>query len=530
MENPGNNTDSNITSGANESFWISSVPPITFEKLQQNAETDVLVIGGGISGLTTAYCLLKEGLRVILVEDGFIGSGESGRTTAHISFALDDRYSEIAKAFGEENARLAAQSHIAALEWINQTVLLEGIDCDFKRIPGYLFPNEKDRKEILEVEFEATRRAGLNTRIVDHVPGITFEEDNWCIMFPEQGQFHPMKYYRGLADAIVRLGGKIYTETKATDISKKGATANGFEITAKDIVVATNTPVNDLFTMHTKQWPYRTYVIAARVPKGRIPFALWWDTDYQGSKWPSPPYHYVRLQEYDEDYDLLIVGGEDHKTGQADEENLPEEDRYFNLMKWARKRFPSMVNVIHRWSGQVMEPVDYMAFIGKNPGDDNIYIITGDSGNGITHGTIGGILITDLITGHENPWADLYDPSRKPLKEAGTYLREAGNMAKQYADWVSEGDIKEANDLKPGEGGIISSGLKKYAVYRDENNQIHAFSAVCPHMKGIVQWNATEKTFDCPVHGSRFTIEGKVVNGPAESDLRELEIKELAKI
>lgn len=530
MESPENIIDSNITSGANISYWVSTVQPIVFEKLQHDVETDVLVIGGGISGLTSAYCLLKEGISVVLVEDGFIGSGESGRSTAHISYALDDRYSEIAKAFGEEKARLATQSHIAALEWINQIVLTENIDCNFKRIPGYLFPNEKDNKVSLEKEFEATRKVGLNTQMLTQVPGMTAEEDNWCIKFPEQGQFHPMKYYRGLADAIIRMGGKIYTETKATGISKHGAKANGFEISAKHIIVATNTPVNDLVTMHTKQWAYRTYVIAARIPRGRVPFALWWDTDYQGSKWPSPPYHYVRLQEYNEDYDLLIVGGEDHKTGQADDENLPEEDRYFNLMKWARVRFPSMVNVIYRWSGQIMEPVDYMAFIGKNPGDDNIYIITGDSGNGITHGTIGGILIRDLIVGRENPWTDLYDPSRKPLKEAGTYLQEAGNMAKQYADWISDGDIKEANDLKPGEGGIISSGLKKYAVYRDENNQLHAFSAVCPHLKGVVQWNATEKSFDCPVHGSRFTTEGKVINGPSESDLRELEVKELAKI
>ena len=530
MENPDKTIDSNITSGVNKSFWVANVQPIIFEKLQQNLETEVLVIGGGISGLTTAYCLLREGIRVILVEDGYIGSGESGRTTAHISNALDDRYTEIEKTFGSKKAMLAADSHTRAIEWINRTVINENIDCDLKRVPGYLFLSGNDRKETLEEEYQATTRAGLHTQILNHIPDIQAEEGKWCIKFPEQGQFHPMKYYRGLADAIIRNGGKIYTETKAEEISKDGAKANWYEIKAKHVVVATNVPINDLFTIHTKQWPYRTYVIAMTVPKGTLPYSLWWDTDYQNSKWPSPPYHYVRLQEFDSTNDLLISGGEDHKTGQADEENIPEENRYLKLIDWTRKRFPAVQSLVYKWSGQVMEPVDYMAYIGKNPGDDNVYIITGDSGNGITHGTIGGILVTDLIAGRENPWAELYDPSRIPVKAAGTYLQEAGNMARQYVDWLSDGDVKEANDLNPGQGGIISSGLKKFAVYRDEQNNLHAFTAVCPHMKGILQWNAEEKSFDCPVHGSRFTTDGKVINGPAISDLRKLEVKELIKI
>ena len=234
----------------------------------------------------------------------------------------------------------------------------------------------------------------------------------------------------------------------------------------------------------------------------------------------------MRLEELDDTHDLLISGGEDHKVGQADDENIPEEERYIKLMDWTKKRFPEMENLEYKWSGQVMEPIDSMAFIGKNPGNENIYIITGDSGNGMTHGTLGGIILTDIITGKENPWIDLYSPSRITFRTAGHYLHEVGNMIAQYADWVTKGDVKDADELKPAQGGIISSGMKKIAAYRDEQNNLHTCSAVCPHLGAILQWNAEEKSFDCPAHGSRFTTEGKVINGPATTDLKKLEVKE----
>ncbi len=518
--------DSNITSGENKSFWIASEQPIVFNKLLQNIETDILIVGGGIAGLTTAYCLAKAGRKVVLVEDGYIGSGETGRTTAHITYALDDRYYNLEKIFGEEKAMLAAGSHMAALQWISNIILQEKIECNFKRADGYLFLHPTDKKESLDKEYAATKRAGLPTKMLDQIPGIAGEEGKSCIQFPEQGQFHIMKYLKGLSDAVINMGGKIYTETKAEDITKKGAKANGFEIKANHIVVATNTPVNDRVTMHTKQWPYRTYVIGAKVPKGKLPCSLWWDTGDQDSKWISSPYHYVRLEDYDDQFDLLISGGEDHKTGQADDEHIPEEDRYIKLIQWTKNHFPAMEDVIYKWSGQVMEPIDSMAFIGKNPGDDNIYIITGDSGNGMTHGTLGGMIVSDIITGNENPWEDLYSPSRITLKTTDDYLHEVGNMTAQLVDWVSKGDIKDADELKPGEGGVISSGLKKIAVYRDDKNCIHAHTAVCPHLGGILQWNNEEKSFDCPMHGSRFTPDGKVINGPAIGDLKKIHIKD----
>jgi glycine/D-amino acid oxidase-like deaminating enzyme/nitrite reductase/ring-hydroxylating ferredoxin subunit len=349
-------------------------------------------------------------------------------------------------------------------------------------------------------------------------------ESGPCICFPDQAQFHIMKYLNALAKAIVDLGGKIYTRSRATNINDAGADCNGFKISALYTVVATNTPVNDLVTMHTKQFPFRTYVIGATIPKGSVKPSLWWDTGNMDSKWYTAPYHYVRTEDYNNEFDLLIAGGEDHKTGQADDEGIPEEDRYKNLISWTSKRF-AITDVVYKWSGQVMEPLDYLAFIGKNPGSDNVYIITGDSGNGMTHGTIGGILITDLIQGKENPWEKIYSPKRLPLKVTGKYLKEAAAMAAQYGDYISKADIKETDELKPGEGAILSKGMKRFAVYKDEQGAVNVFSAVCPHLGCILQWNGEEKSFDCPCHGSRFTKQGEVINGPATKNLKSVEVK-----
>ena len=517
----------NITSGENLSVWFAAVnQPISYDTLNNDIDTDILVIGGGISGLTTAYCLAKEGRKVVLVEDGFIGSGETGRTTAHLTCALDDRYFELEKMYDAPTAQLAAESHMKAIDWVANTIKQHNIDCHFRRVDGYLFLHPSDTKETLEKEYEATKRAGVTTEMLSAVPGIESEDGKRCIKFSDQAQFHILLYLKGLADAFTQLGGKIYTQSKAENITKKGATVNGFAVKANHIVVATNTPVNDWVTMHTKQWPYRTYVIGAKILKGKLPYALWWDTGDQESKWVSQPYHYVRLAEHDGLYDILIAGGEDHRTGQADDEGIMEEDRYARLINWTKKRFPGIEEIVFQWSGQVMEPIDSMAYIGKNPGDDNIYIITGDSGNGMTHGTLGGMIITDIIMERDNPWINIYSPSRITLKTTGEYLEEVGNMVAQYGDWFSGTDTNKVEDLKPGEGGIISSGFKKIAVYCDVENNLHACTAVCPHLGAILQWNADEKTFDCPMHGSRFTIDGKVLNGPATSDLKKVVVKE----
>ena len=333
-----------------------------------------------------------------------------------------------------------------------------------------------------------------------------------ALRFPRQAQFHPLEYLDGLARAIMRDGGRLFGQTHATKIEggteARIETSHGPVVTSDVVVVATNTPVNDLVAIHTKQAPYVTYVIGVRVPKGSVTRALYWDT--------GDPYHYVRLQS-EKDYDVLIVGGEDHKTGQANDGN----ERFARLEQWTRERFPQMGEVEYRWSGQVMEPVDGLAFIGRNPlDDDNVYIATGDSGQGMTHGTIAGMLLTDLIQGRKNKWEDLYSPSRVRLKSLPEYASENINVAGQYADYVTAGDIKSESELKPGEGAIMREGISKIAVYRDQTGTIHKLSAVCPHLGCVVAWNSTEQTWDCPCHGSRFSANGQVYQGPANTDLK----------
>jgi glycine/D-amino acid oxidase-like deaminating enzyme/nitrite reductase/ring-hydroxylating ferredoxin subunit len=492
-------------------------------KLTEDVRADVVIVGAGIAGLTTAYLLTKEGKRVVVLDDGPVAGGETCRTTAHLSNALDERYYELERLHGERGARLAAASHTAAVDRIEIIVNEEGIDCDFARLDGYLFvPPGEDPAELGD-ELRAAHRAGLvEVEHVERAPVETFDTGA-ALRFPRQAQFHILKYLRGLAEAVRRDGGRIYTHTHATKIEggaeARVETANGATVTAAAVVVATNSPVNDTVAIHTKQAPYRTFVVGGRVARGSVPQILLWDT--------ADPYHYVRTQRVETeegagDYDVLIVGGEDHKTGQADD----AEERFRRLEEWTRERFPQVESFEFRWSGQVMEPADGLAFIGRNPLDsDNVYIATGDSGNGMTHGTIAGMLLTDLIAGRENAWAELYDPSRKPLSTSAMkdFAEENLNVAGQYTDLVTPGEVSDASEIKAGDGRVIRRGLTKVACHRDESGALHERSAICAHLGCVVRWNSTEKTWDCPCHGSRYQTDGHVVNGPAIKGLAEAE-------
>jgi len=502
-------------SGHTVPVWMTGAPMSRTEPLDRNLDVDVCIIGAGIAGLSAAYHLAGESKSVLVLEDGAIGSGETSRTTAHLSNAFDDRYHVIEKLHGGEAAWLTAQSHTAAIDSIEDIVRREQIECDFERLPGYLFAAPGDSPDELEREYQACHAAGLtDVAWVDQAPIEGFQTGR-CLRFPHQAQFHPLHYLNGLAAAIIRRGGKIHTDTHVTNVvpGKDGGSARvetgegGYVVTARDVIVATNTPVQDMLTIHTKQYPYRTYVIGARIPRGAVVHALYWDT--------QNPYHYVRVQR-DGDHEVLIVGGEDHKTGQ----NHDGPDRFLALERWARQRFPMMGEVAHHWSGQVVEPMDALAYIGRNPGDENVWVVTGDSGNGMTHGALAGLLLRDLIEDRDHPWSKLYDPSRKSLRAAPHYIRENLNMAAQYARWLTGGDVKDELEIERGAGGVVREGTKLVAVYRDPDGNIHRFSPVCPHLGAIVGWNAEEGTWDCPAHGSRFDATGRVVNGPANADLK----------
>jgi glycine/D-amino acid oxidase-like deaminating enzyme/nitrite reductase/ring-hydroxylating ferredoxin subunit len=498
--------------GSTTSIWMTTAGLLTRPAPSADLEADACVVGAGIAGLTTAYLLAREGRRVVVIDDGLIAGGESSRTTAHLVSALDDRYYHLEGLHGEDGARLAAESHAAAVDTIERTSREERIECDFLRLDGYLFDPPEEKHSQLDRELEAARRAGLAVERVARAPIADFDTGP-ALRFPDQAQFHPTKYYAGLVRAIEARGGQVFGGTHAEEF--KGGTpttvktVDGRTIRARSLVVATNSPVNDRLVIHTKQAPYRSYVVAARVPAGSVPRALFWET--------GEIYHYARLQAVDAGSDALIVGGEDHRTGQEDD----AEQRYGRLEEWMRRRFPKAGPVEHRWSGQILEPVDSLAFIGRNPLDDeNVYVATGDSGNGMTHGTIAGMLLTDLIVGRPNRWADLYEPSRKSLRAAKQYARENVESQVGYAGWVTPGEVETADKIAPGEGAILRRGLKKVAASRDAAGKLTECSAACTHLGCIVEWNSNEKTWDCPCHGSRFAPDGHVVNGPARDALK----------
>ena len=416
--------------------------------LEKDITADVCVVGAGIAGLTTAYLLGKEGKSVVVLDDRTIGGGETSRTTAHLVNALDDRYLNLEKLHGQRGAQLAADSHTAAIDRIEDIVGKERIQCKFERLDGYLFLPPGESADLIDKELAAAHRAGLTqVERITRAPLRDFDTGP-CLRFPRQAQFHPMKYLDALSHVIEKNGGLIFNNTHAEEFKGKEQTvktSKGALVSAGVIVVATNTPVNDWVTLHTKQAAYRTYVIGIRIPRGSVTRALYWDT--------LDPYHYIRLADSDSQ-EVLVVGGEDHKTGQADD----TEERFRRLEAWTRERFADAGEIEFQWSGQIMEPVDSLAFIGRNPGEEDVYVATGDSGNGMTHGTIAGILLTDLILGRKNDWSSLYDPSRISARALGEFTKENLNAVAQFSDYVTAGDVDTAHDIPRGSGSVEYHG------------------------------------------------------------------------
>jgi glycine/D-amino acid oxidase-like deaminating enzyme/nitrite reductase/ring-hydroxylating ferredoxin subunit len=500
-------------SGISQSVWMEHDVPDPGDSLAVESDAVVCVVGAGMAGLSVAYGLVSQGLRVIVVDDGPIGGGESARTSAHLASAIDDRFSRLEKWFGEDGARLAAESHAAAIDAIETNVRELEIECDFRRVDGYLFSPPKSNPDDLDRELEAARRAGLVVEREESAP-LPFDTGP-CLRFANQAEFHPIAYLAGLARAIEAAGGEIHTGVHVSGIEPgditQVRTRGGKVIHARVVVDATNATISSMVKLPIRQAAYRTYCIALDIARGVVPHGLYWDT--------ADPYHYIRIARGEGGREVLIVGGEDHKTGQDHHPAV----RWSKLVEWTRGRFPQAGAVIARWSGQVMEPADGLGFIGKSPDMEHVYVVTGDSGNGLTHAAIAGLLLPDVIRGRPHPWAALYDPHRTSLHGFGTLMREAANMTAQYVDWLRTGEIADPDELAPGQAAIVRRGVHLIAAYRDDGGTCHLRSAKCPHLGGVVAWNPAERTWDCPCHGSRFDAYGRVLNGPAVSDLPALD-------
>ena len=460
-----------IATAKSDTVWAEANEIPEFKPLASDARVDVCIVGGGIAGLTTAYLLAKEGQRIVLLDDGPLAQGMTYVTTAHLSNEIDDRMTNIEFWHGAEGARLAVESHGAAIDRIESISRELGIDCDFRRLDGYLFAATEDDRQALVDELAAAKRAGLAAEMVPRAPRWNISTPVRRFAFRTRAACIRSSILPGWPAPSRVWADVIHTNTHVDRIDggKDAKVAvGGHVVNAGAVVVATNSPINDRVAIHTKQAPYMTYVIGARVPRGAVADALYWDT--------LDAYHYVRLQEYDAEHDILIVGGEDHKTGQMDDDQQP----HLNLEAWARERFP-IGQVEFTWGGQVMETIDGLAFIGRNPlDDDNVYIATGDSGMGITHGTLAGILLTDLIMWPRESVGLVVRSRAKTMRAAKDFAKENLNVAVQYSDWVTPGEVSDVSEILPGHGALIRRGMTKVAASRDEHGEVTELSRRVP--------------------------------------------------
>ena len=491
---------------SNASLWSSTATSPTFKPLMASTEVDVAIVGGGITGLTAAYLLAASGKRVSLVEARRIGCGVSHRSTVHLTEAVDSRYAKIESDFGREGAKLVAQSSRAAIEKIAELASRLNIPCDLVRRPGYLYTERDTDLATLKEEHEAARRAGVP---VDLLPEAPLPFPTTCALrFPDQAQMHIVRYLAGLAAAAQAKGAQIYEGSRVITVEDGEPCLVHLEqgpvIRAKEVFVATHAPLNRVF-LQTKIAAYRSYVLA--FPDVSLEAGLFWDTE--------DPYHYFSTYVID-GVPYLILGGEDHKTGAT----TNTDERLDSLLAWSKQRF-RLSEPTYRWSAQVEESVDGLPFIGRNSLSEHVYVATGFSGNGTTFGTIAAMIVADLVNGRENAWASLYAATRmKPVSAAVTYAAENIDFPMHLvSDRLHPAEAKTLDEIRPGDGKTVRLDGERVAVYRDPQGNTHAVSSVCTHLGCLVKFNSAEKTWDCPCHGSRFGVDGAVLDGPATRPL-----------
>ena len=497
-------------------FWSDGAALPRFARLTHDLTVDVVIVGGGITGLSAAYLLKRSGKRVAVLERSRCLAGDTGYTTAHVTAVTDQRLAALRKSFGEDHARAVWDAGFAAIAQIDECVRSEKIDCGFEWVPGYLYaagdsgPAPSDLED-LEREAVAAAELGFDATAVDRVPFV----NRPGVRFDGQARINPRAYLAGLAKAVHGDGSAIFEQTNADDVigDPPVVKAGGYSVQCGFVVAATHNPIMgkagwlSATLLQTKLALYTTYAIAGRVLPGTVPDALFWDS--------GDPYRYLRIEPH-RGYDVVILGGEDHKTGQqADTQAC-----YTRLERTLKAWLPG-VALTHRWSGQVIETNDGLPLIGELA--PNQFVSTGYSGNGITFGTIGAMMAADAVTGRANPWAELFDTGRTKIRGGlWDYLRENKDYPYYLVrDRFAGSEGRSVREVARGTGKVLSLEGKHVAVYRDLDGSVVKRSAVCTHMGCLVQWNAAEKTWDCPCHGSRFTTSGRVIGGPAETPLEE---------
>lgn len=494
----------------NEAVWSGADFLTSYPSLSGDIHADVAIVGAGITGLSTAYHLSRAGKKVVLLEQFRVGMGTTGSSTGNLYAPIDERLSSISSKHGEETARMVAESRMAAIDFIEQRVQEFNIDCEFQRVPWHLFTTSETSSENsqIEKEKETAVKAGLS---VNEAPraGFPFPVDN-ILTIQQQAQFNPLKYVQQLAAAIVNQNCQIFEHTQVTKTEEGEPcvlhTMNG-TITADKVVMATHSP-KGVYGVHTAMEPYREFAMAVRLKGDLPPAGVYWHVQ-PGSQYSIRPYR-------EKDNNYLLVLGEPYKVGtKTDNEKLVEK-----LEDYLHRHF-EVEAIEYIWAAQNYKPADNLPYIGTSPMESNTYIATGFSADGLTYGTLAGMIISDSILERENPWGKIYDPKRftpvaSAVKLAKENLSVAGHLLKDYLFY---GEADEIREIKKGEGKTIKIDGDHLAAYRDDEGRVHIVSGVCTHMGCVVHWNNGEKSWDCPCHGSRFSVDGKVLEGPAYTGL-----------
>ncbi|HEX2057976.1 MAG TPA: FAD-dependent oxidoreductase [Actinomycetota bacterium] len=495
-------------SGHNRSYWVESTPDVTFQPLTSDLRVECAVIGGGITGLTTALLLQRAGMKVAVVEMDGIARGVSGYTTAKVTSLQGTVYSQLEGKHGREAAALYAASNEAALALVASLVREHSIECDFETKSNYTYCEDPSDVSKIEQEAEAASGAGLPVELV-HETDLPFEVAA-AVRLDGQAQFHPRKYLLGLVEELRRGGCLFFDDTRATGVDEGDpcvVETTGGTVRADYVVVATHYTFLDRSMMFPRVHPARSYAMVGPVPAGNVPAGMYLSTE------PSWSVRSVRVG----DETLVLTGGSGHNVGQ----HYDTEERYAQLESWSRSKL-GMTEVRYRWSTQDGSSVDTLPYIGRlTPLSKRVFTATAFRKWGMTNGTLAGMIMSDLITGTENQWAPLFDPHRATLKASATkFAKENVKVAGHwFGDRLKHPQSGVPGDLAPGEAAVSGTGAGQVAVYRDESGELHKVSAVCTHLGCIVTWNNAERTWDCPCHGSRYDFKGKVIQGPAVKDL-----------
>jgi glycine/D-amino acid oxidase-like deaminating enzyme/nitrite reductase/ring-hydroxylating ferredoxin subunit len=493
------------------SLWLDTTPGTNFPSFQSGLEVDVVIVGGGLAGLTAATLLKESGKTVIVLEAGRIVRGVTGNTTAKLTSLHTLIYDHLINHFGEAKARAYGEANQTAIEQIASWVQQKQIDCDFKRTEAYTYAESADEADKIEAEVEAAQKLGLPASLTNTTL-LPFPVEA-AIRFDNQAQFHPRKYLLVLAQDIPGAGSHIFEATRVLDVEDGEpcvVTTEYGTVTARDVIIASHFPFNDKALFATRLSPHRSYVLALRI-KGSAPRGMFISTGYSHSLRSHPV----------EGGELLLVGGEGHKTGEGGDTVA----RYQRLEQWARQYW-TVQSVEYRWSTQDNKTIDGVPYIGRyTPASKHLYVATGFGGWGMTNSTVAGLLLRDLILERQNPWAEVFDPNRANLAGVPAFVKQQAGVVRHFA--LDRMPDEEADSIAPGEGRVVNTEQGDVAMYKDEAGHVTALSPACTHLGCFVQWNAAEKSWDCPCHGSRFAADGKVIHGPAIKDMERIEEGEL---